>query len=110
MAAKHRSFEEPNKGPQVIKDVLAELILRRGYAREQSSAALEDAWRTAAGDFMAGHTRCGNLRRGVLEVFVTNSLLIQEMTYRKPALLQELVRLLPDARIKDIKFRVAPVH
>src|SRR5688572_29297866 len=96
--------------PQPIKEVLAELITRRGYAREQSSAAFDTAWRTAAGDFLAAQTRCGQLRRGVLEVAVSSSILMQEITFRKAALLKELVRLLPDAQIKDIKLRVGAVH
>jgi predicted nucleic acid-binding Zn ribbon protein len=96
--------------PQPIKEILAELILRRGYAREQSTAAFQSAWQAVAGDFLAGHTRCGQVRRGVLEVFVANSLLMQEITFRKAALLTELVKLLPEAQIKDIKLRVGAVR
>ena len=105
-----RSQDATAPRPQPIKEVLAELIVRRGYAREQSSAAFEGAWRIAAGEFFATHTRCGQIRRGVLEVFVANSILMQELTFRKPQLLQELCRLLPETTIKDIRMRVAAIH
>lgn len=99
--------QSPDAGrPQPIKEVLAELVLRRGYAREQSVAAFDAAWSAAAGEFFAGHTRCGLLKRGVLEVVVANSILLQEITFRKAAVLAELARLLPDAKIRDLKFRV----
>ncbi len=74
------------------------------------SAAFETAWRTAAGEFLAGQTRCGQMRRGVLEVAVASSILMQEITFRKAALLKELTRLLPDAQIKDLRLRVGVVH
>jgi predicted nucleic acid-binding Zn ribbon protein len=110
MSHTFRASQDVAGRPQPIKEVLAELILRRGYAREQSSAAFESAWRTAAGEFFARHTRCGGLRRGVLEIIVGNSLLMQEITFRKPALLAELIRLLPNAQIRDIKLRVGVVQ
>jgi hypothetical protein len=108
--AAYRPPQDAASRPQPIKEVLAELIARRGYAREQSSAAFEAAWQTAAGEFLSGHTRCGLLRRGVLEVAVSNSILVQEITFRKAALLKELARLLPDAQIQDIRLRVGAVH
>ena len=46
--------------PRQIGDVLAQLIARRGYAREQSTAALPTAWREAAGEQFAAVTRAGN--------------------------------------------------
>lgn len=109
MSYTSRATQDAASRPQPIKEVLAELILRRGYAREQSAAAFDAAWRAAAGEFMAGHTRCGLLRRGVLEIVVANSLMMQEITFRKAALVTELVRLLPSAQIKDIKLRVGVI-
>ena len=96
--------------PQPIKEVLADLVMRRGYAREQSATAYESAWKTAAGEFFANHSRCGLLKRGVLEVVVANSILLQEITFRKAAVLAELARLLPDAQIRDIKLRVGAIR
>lgn len=108
--AYHRVSPDTAGRPQPIKDVLAELVLRRGYAREQSAAAFDAAWQTAAGEFFASHTRCGLLKRGVLEVVVANSILLQEITFRKAAVLAELARLLPDAKIRDLKLRVGALR
>ena len=41
------------RGPQTIGNVLSELMSRRGYARVQSAAAYDAAWREAAGPLAA---------------------------------------------------------
>jgi predicted nucleic acid-binding Zn ribbon protein len=94
-----------SKGPQTIGNVLAELMARRGFGRVQSAANYESAWLEAAGSVMAKYTRVGQLRRGVLEVVVANSTLMQELGFQKPALLESLAKLLPDEGIKNLKFR-----
>ncbi len=71
-----------HRGPQAIGNVLSELMSRRGFARVQSAAAYEEAWREAAGPLIAKYTRVGLLRRGTLEVVVANSTLVQELGFR----------------------------
>jgi predicted nucleic acid-binding Zn ribbon protein len=97
------------KGPQAIADVLAELMARRGFARISSAAACENAWREAAGELAAQYTRAVGVRRGKLEVLVAHSALVQELSFRKAALLERLKRLLPEEDITDLRFRVGPI-
>jgi predicted nucleic acid-binding Zn ribbon protein len=96
--------------PKAMADVLAELMARRGYARQQASADYSAAWREAAGELIANHTRVGAVRRGALEVIVANSVLLQELTFQKPSILSQLGRLLPQERIGNLKFRVGPIE
>ena len=98
------------KRPELIGDVLAQLMARRGFTRVRSAAACAAAWREAAGEMAARYTRVGGLRRKKLEVTVANSTLVQELSFRKPALLAAMARLLPDERIEDLRFRVGPVE
>jgi predicted nucleic acid-binding Zn ribbon protein len=97
------------RGPEPIGDILAELLARRGFARVKSGAALESAWREAAGELVAQYTRVGQIRRGKLEVIVAHSVLVQELTFQKSDLLVKLARLLPDERITDLRFRIGAV-
>ncbi len=92
------------KGPEAIGNILPELMARRGYARVQSAAQYEAAWREAAGPLVAQYSRVGGLRRGKLEVVVANSTLMQELGFQKAGLLEALARLLPDQGIKDFAF------
>ncbi len=98
------------RGPQKIGNVLSELMARRGFARVQSAANYEAAWREAAGPLAAQYTRPGQLRRGTLEVVVANSILVQELGFQKVLLLETLGRLLPDEGIKNIRFRVGKIE
>jgi predicted nucleic acid-binding Zn ribbon protein len=99
-----------SRGPQAIGNVLSELMSRRGYARVQSAAAYDAAWREAAGPLAAAYTRVGQLRRGTLEVVVANSTLVQELGFQKQALLRDLAELLPDEGIDNVRFRVGNIE
>jgi len=96
--------------PQPIGNLLAQVLAKRGYARQSAAASFEDAWRESAGVKLAPFTRAGNVRRGALEVIVSNSTLLQEITFQKAALLQRLQALLPDEKIRDLRFRIGPVE
>jgi predicted nucleic acid-binding Zn ribbon protein len=97
------------RGPKAIGDVLSELMARRGYARVQSAAMYQAAWREAAGPLAANYTRVGLLRRGTLEVVVANSTLVQELGFQKTELLKSLSGLLPHEGIKGLRFRVGSI-
>jgi predicted nucleic acid-binding Zn ribbon protein len=94
------------RGPQAIGNVLSELMARRGYARVQSAQDYASAWRQAAGPLAAKYSRPGALRRGVLEVVVANSTLMQELSFQKLPILKTLEELLPDNGIENLRFRV----
>ena len=95
--------------PKTIADVLAQLITARGYGRIQADADFTAAWQQAAGATIAKYTRPGRLRRGTLEVMASNSTIIQELTFQKQQILAQLQIQLPDAKIRDIKFRVGSI-
>jgi hypothetical protein len=52
------------------------------------------------------YSRPRQLSRGVLEVIVSNSTLMQELGFQKAMLLKALEKLLPDGGIKNLRFRV----
>ena len=67
------------------------------------------AWLRTAGPKLAGMSCPGNIRRGVLEVTVASSSVLQELTFQKTTLLQRIQQQLPDAKIRDLRFRVGMV-
>jgi len=98
------------RGPEAIGDVLGQLMARRGFAGVRRAATCEEAWRQAAGELAAEHSRVGAVRRGTLEVLVGNSTLLQELTFQKQTLLETLGELLPDEKIRDLRFRVGAIE
>ena len=101
--------DSPNRGPQKMADVIAGLMARRGYAQIKTSGACAEAWQQAAGANLGQHSRAGNVRRGVLEVMVRNSAVLQELTFNKEQLLAHLADLLPDQKIAELRFRVGQI-
>lgn len=96
--------------PQRIGDIVAHLMARTGFADVQAAAAMEAAWREAAGETVSRFTRLGPLRRGRLEIIVANSALMQELGFQKAALMKALSARIPDGRIKDLRFRLGAVN
>lgn len=97
------------QGPEPIGNILAELMARRGWARLQSCAALEAAWREAAGELAARYSRPRSIRRNTLDVVVTNSTLLQDLSFQKASILSRLHSLLPDQPIRDLRFRLGSI-
>lgn len=96
--------------PKKIADVMAQLLTQRGYGRIAANEQLGAAWAAAAGEPLAAASRPGKLRRGTLEVIVTNSTSMQEFTFHKQRILAELTRQLPSANIRDLRFRVGQIN
>ena len=95
--------------PQRIGDLVSRLMSRKGYSQQRSVAEWEDAWAQIVGPQISRQTQPGLLRRGVLDIFVTNSTLLQDLTFRKRELLHELAARLPAGKLRDLKFKVGPV-
>jgi predicted nucleic acid-binding Zn ribbon protein len=98
------------KGPEPLRDILSRLFIARGWGRQQERLRLEQAWTEAAGPETAKQTRVAGLRRGVLEVTVGSSILLQELAhYQKRRLLEEVRRRLPGVTLSDLRFRAGVI-
>src|SRR5262245_37323364 len=95
--------------PKQVRDVFSQLLAKRGYAQVQTAAGCESAWREAVGESLASHTRPGNVKRGVLEVLVRNSSVLQELAFVKAKAIKTLTKLIPDHHIRDVRFRVGTI-
>ena len=99
--------EHPSAGgPRPIGGIMNRLLARTGYGREQAGGGLEDAWQQAAPESLRGRSQAGLVRRGVFEVFVSHSALVQEMGFHKAGVLARLAELVPAEGITDIRCRV----
>jgi len=101
------------KGPELLREVLAHLFAARGWGRRQERLRLEEAWADAVATcgLAAETTRVGALRRGVLEVLVENSAARQELAhFHKRRLLEQLRTRLAGTTIHDLRFRAGVVN
>ncbi|MEO2045710.1 MAG: DUF721 domain-containing protein [Pirellulales bacterium] len=100
--------------PKKIGNVVAQLMQRRGFAQIENSRQLDDAWKLVLGNSVIGDsattTRVGAIRRGTLEVWVVSSLMMQELTFQKQRILQDMQQAYPAGKIKKIRFRVGNIN
>lgn len=100
--------DDSGRGPRPIGNLVSRLLARTGWDRERAGESLEEAWRSAAPEMLRAASRAGTVRRGVLEVFVSHSALVQEMGFHKRQTLLRLAELLPEEGITDIRCRLLP--
>jgi hypothetical protein len=103
--APHRPDTGP-AGPISIGRIVSRLMSRSGYDRERAADGLAAAWQEAAPAALKASSQPGLIRRGVLEVFVSHSALVQELGFQKREVLKRLAELLPSAGITDIRCRL----
>lgn len=95
------------RGPELLAEILGRLFAARGWGRRQERLRLERAWAEAAGPRWEQMTRVVGLRRGILEVEVQNSILLQELVhFHKRRLLEALRQTLPGVSLLDLRFRL----
>jgi len=97
------------KPPQKIGDVLTDLMARRGYAQVKSNEDCHQAWQQVVGK-LGKFTRAGDIKRGVLHVVVSNSVMMQELTFRKAEIVAAMDRALPQHQIRDLRFKVGKIQ
>lgn len=99
----------PPRAAERMGDLVNRLIAQRGIAAQQASAEWTTAWQTAVGEKLAKHTRLGNLKRGVLDVVVENSIVMQELTFRKRELVDKLRQITETTQVTSLRFRVGKI-
>src|SRR5207249_9070483 len=96
--------------PKSVREVLSQLLAKKGYAQVQTAAGCDAAWREAVGQKLAGDTRPGNVNRGVLEVLVRNSVAAHELGFLKTKIVKMLTKLIPEQQIRDLRVRVGTIE
>ena len=93
-----------------IGSVMRKLMAQRGYAAIQATSELHENWSEIVGDVLAALTCPGNVSRGTLQVVVSDSGAMQELSFRKKQILAALKAKLPEAKVEDLRFRVGKVN
>jgi Dna[CI] antecedent, DciA len=95
-----------DRKPENLSDVLGKLFAARGWGRLSERLQLEEAWAGVVEPRVLALTRVSVLRRGVLEIEVADSILLQELAgFQKRTLLTRLKERFPPKALRDLKFR-----
>ena len=110
--ARPRQFEtsssNPHDKPRVrpIGSLVNQLMSRRGYAQVVANETLHEAIASILDEHLRSAFQVGNLRRGVLQVFASDSVTLQELNFRKRAILKHLQATVPENKVTDLRFRI----
>lgn len=104
-----KSSEPRKRDARKMADVLPQLMARRGYNRLLAQEDYVEVWQDIAGP-LGQHSRPGQMRRGVLEIVVSNSAIVQELTFQKRRLAKEISERMPDQKIRDLRFIVGSIQ
>ena len=90
--------------------MLAQLVQKKGYAQVRAAQSHHDGVAGGGGRRSSPRSpKPGTLRRGVLEVTRRQRLVMQELTFEKERLLAAIQQALPDAGIKQLRFKVGQI-
>lgn len=91
---------------QKIGSLVSQLMSRRGYAQVTASNELHDAITSSVGAQLSSSVHVGNLRAGVLHVFASDSVTLQELNFQKRTILRKIQKDLPQSGVNDLRFRI----
>ncbi|QDV25156.1 DUF721 domain-containing protein [Aureliella helgolandensis] len=89
-----------------IGSVVRRLMTKSGYGQTQATSEMQKHWAAAVGPVLAERSRPGNLSRGVLLVYVSDSGTMQELYFCKRKIIASLQTAMPSIQLKDIRTRV----
>jgi len=93
--------------PRSIGEAISDLIRARGLARRNSDRQLTGIWNQLSGERIAAATRVDGLKRGVLQISVSNAAMLNELvSFHRHSLLKALKSQEQTQKIRDIKFRL----
>jgi hypothetical protein len=95
--------------PKKAADLIAQLLVRKGYGQVTAAGELAQTWHEVTSNRWRNQTQPGNIRRGVLEVVVANSALLQQLEFEKKNFLLSIQQHLPQNQIKEIRFRIGTI-
>jgi len=94
-----------------LRSALDRFVVRTGLSTQISTSELERVWETVLGPAKAGMTSVGAVRRGVLQVTVGNSGLLEELElFRKAEILKRIRSSPVGSKVRDIRFRIGRVR
>ncbi len=96
----------PKTGPRKIGSIVSQLMSRRGYAQITANDELTETVIVAVGAELGSAVSVGNLRQGVLQVYASDSVTLQELNFQKRQILKQIQKAHPQSNVTDLRFRI----
>lgn len=97
------------KGAEHFSQLIGNVINILSGKERLGEEEIEGAWRRAAGEAAAKHSRPVSFKRKCLIVNVTSSSWLYELTVRKKEIMNALEAELRGGRVKELRFRIGDI-
>lgn len=98
--------DDRHKGTRKIGTIVSQLMSRRGYASVGAEHAMTASVTASVGSSLAGSFQIGKLNRGVLLIYVIDSVVMQEFTFQKRQIIKRIKKDHPQTKLTDIRFKI----
>ncbi|TWU45074.1 hypothetical protein Q31b_02450 [Novipirellula aureliae] len=102
----YQGAESERPRERKIGSLVNQLISRRGYAQVTVVNEMEAAILEGIDESIRSSIRVGNLKRGVLDIYASDSVTLQELNFQKRSILKKILANHPQAKVSDLKFRI----
>ncbi len=99
--------EKQQRGVRRLDELLSEHMAQRGYGQSFLADEISDTWAELVGPALTQFTTPGKLSRGVLDIFVANSTVMQELKFRESELMAGIKEQLPQYTIARLRFKIS---
>lgn len=79
---------------------------RRGYAQVFAGEELHRVIATVVGEPLQSAFQVGKLKAGVLQIYASDSVTLQELNFQKRTILRSVQKEFPDSKVTDLRFRI----
>ena len=90
-----------------LGSIINQLMSRRGYASSSATDELSERILAAVDQTLQASIQVGNVRQGVLQIYATDSVTLQELNFQKRVILQRIQTDMPHCKITDLRFRIS---
>jgi len=86
--------------------LVSQVMAQRGYGQRSTGDQLQNVVSGAVSPHLRSSLRVGNLRSGVLYIYASDSVTLQQLTFEKRTILRRLQAEMPGSCIADLRLRV----
>ena len=83
-----------------------QLLAPRGYAQVSVNEAMAAVISDVLGESLKDEFQLGNLKAGKLHIYASDSVILQELNFRKREILAAIEKSFPDTKVTDLRFRI----
>ena len=91
---------------QKMSSLVSQLMSRRGYAQIAVGEEFQASIGAAVGQQLIAAISVGNVKQGVLQIYASDSVTLQELNFQKRKILKRIQQDLPQSKVTNLRFRI----